>query len=88
MLTTGDVLVAWEWNGSGMVRVAMGMMVVAVMSERVVGGASDIYVDRAKLLRGTCSLQQVGGFYGICHFQLRRRLRSAGWDPHVPRVHG
>ena len=33
---------AWEWNGSGMVRVAVGMMMVVVMSERVVGGASDM----------------------------------------------
>ena len=38
----GDVLVAWEWNGGGMVRVAVGMMMVVVLSERVVGGASDM----------------------------------------------
>ena len=43
----GDVLVAWEWNGrgGGVAMVVAGMVLVMVMmiSDRVVGGTSDVH---------------------------------------------
>ena len=43
----GDVLVAWEWNGRGggvaMVVAVMVMVMVMMISDRVVGGTSDVH---------------------------------------------
>ena len=43
----GDVLVAWEWNGRGggvaMVVAVMVMVVMMMISDRVVGGTSDVH---------------------------------------------
>ena len=41
----GDVLVAWEWNGrgGGVAMVVAVMVMVMVISDRVVGGTSDVH---------------------------------------------